>query len=177
MLRRATETQVKPTTEGKLQGATIFVCTASKCKEDGAAKCMMMLKELGPAGLQIRETGCLGPCGSGPNVLATPLPPNGAVGGRETKAKKSGSFDQPAGVCFTGIKSEEDAALLAPWGFPEAGSFGPLSMLKTAYRASQLDQVPWPILLYVGFNVIRLVINAVFGVDLLRLVAEALGKA
>jgi len=168
--------------EGDLGGsapapsATIFVCTGTTCKSDGSPKCMQMLRELAPEGVDVQETVCLGPCGSGPNVLATPLPEQEVVGGRATEAKRAsgaaGSVEQPAGVCFTGMKSPEDTSLLEPWGFSSSDSQGPLGALRLLIRSSQLDQVPWPILLYVGFNGLRVVINLLFHVDLLRLLTD-----
>eukprot|EP00929_Paragymnodinium_shiwhaense_P087856 TRINITY_DN48005_c0_g1_i1.p1 TRINITY_DN48005_c0_g1~~TRINITY_DN48005_c0_g1_i1.p1 ORF type:complete len:239 (-),score=47.70 TRINITY_DN48005_c0_g1_i1:495-1211(-) len=167
--RYAKEELVTPTIP---PGTTIYVCTNSNCKTDGARACMKMLQDLAPEGVVVKETGCLGPCSSGPNVLATPQPPSGeAPGGRTVKATR----DQPAGVCFTGMKSPEDAALLAPWGF-EGADGGPLGAFRMMVRSSQLDQVPWPILLYVGFNVVRLIVNLLFGVDLLNELAAMAGK-
>ncbi|CAJ1395537.1 unnamed protein product [Effrenium voratum] len=130
-----------------------------------------MLRSLAPEGVEVQETGCLGPCSSGPNVLATPLPANEPMGGKARDAKPATS--QPAGVCFTGMKSEEDVALLSPWGFEVAAASNPLSFLRLLVRSTGLDQVPWPILLYVGFNVIRLPVNIFFHVDLLQVIGEA----
>jgi len=168
-------TEVK---ESKEPLKTIFVCTASSCKDDGATNCLKMLQDLAPEGVEVKTTGCLGPCGSGPNVLASPRLESDVSGGKPTEARKvvravGGAVEQPAGYCFTGIKTTEDVALLAPWGFEVEGSQGPLAAIKLAIRNSQLDQVPWPILLYVGFNVVRLVGNFLFHVDILNLLLKA----
>mmetsp|Transcript_12739 Transcript_12739/g.45109 ORF Transcript_12739/g.45109 Transcript_12739/m.45109 type:complete len:264 (-) Transcript_12739:81-872(-) len=157
--------------------ATVFVCTSSSCTGDGAEGCLKLLRELAPEGVEIRETGCLGPCGSGPNILATPLLHEGVAGGKEVKARRvlhrDLDFAQPAGICFTGMKTEEEVALLAPWGFSDAGGTqGPLGGLKMLLRSSQLDQVPWPILLYVGFNVVRLIVSLLFHVDLMNVIRD-----
>lgn len=146
---------------------TIYVCTSTTCKADGAQGCMKMLQALAPEGVEIRETDCLGPCSAGPNVLATPSPEGGASGGKAVQRR-----GLPAGYCFTGMKSEQDVALLAPWGFEVEGANGPLAMLRLALRSSQLDQVPWPILLYVGFNVVRLPVNIIFHVDILKAITD-----
>ncbi|CAE7191386.1 SLC25A17 [Symbiodinium pilosum] len=120
----------------------------------------------------VKETGCLGPCSSGPNVLATPRPASDPLGGQGREARSVGRTQQPAGVCFTSIKSEEDMALLSAWGFQSNASSN-LSALRLLIRSTGADQVPWPILLYVGFNVIRLPINIIFHVDLLQLISQA----
>ena len=160
------------------EAPVIHVCMGPSCKEDGGAACVKMLQALAPEGVEVRETTCLGPCGSGPNILASPVPKSGAFGGQQKAANKARKATgeavlQPEGFAFTGMKTEEDAALLAPWGFEVAGGAGPLTMLKAAFRATQLDQVPWPILLYVGFNVIRLVVSLLFHVDILQAATSA----
>jgi len=157
------------------QGPTgqIFVCTGSQCCQDGAADTRKMLEKLAPKGVTVQSVACLGPCGSGPNILASPAPPDGVSGGRLVESKRMAGKTYPAGVVFTGIRSPTDAGLLAPWGF-DAVDGGILGSLRLAVRNSQLDQVPWPILLYVGFNVVRLIVNLIFHVDLLVMAKSAI---
>ncbi|CAK0867459.1 unnamed protein product, partial [Prorocentrum cordatum] len=163
--------------EGEAPKATIFVCTNLQCCQDGAADTRTkMLEELAPPGVAVEEITCLGPCGSGPNVYATPLPAGGAAGGRAVDSLKRGSREYPGGVVFTAMKGEGDVGLLEPWGF-EAAERTPLDWARLAVRNSQLDQVPWPILLYVGFNVARLVTNLLFHFDLLEVVKETRSRA
>lgn len=166
--------------EEPMEKAVIYVCTHTACQADGAKAALQMLRENSPSNVEIRETGCLGPCSSGPNVLATPR--KDVLGGASRdKAKRvpgpgnMGMIEQPAGVCFTKMNTAEDASLLAAWGF-ESVDQGPLGALKLLLRSSQLDQVPWPILLYVGFNVIRLPVNVLFHVDILSEIASMFGK-
>mmetsp|Transcript_85114 Transcript_85114/g.244301 ORF Transcript_85114/g.244301 Transcript_85114/m.244301 type:complete len:83 (+) Transcript_85114:210-458(+) len=71
------------------------------------------------------------------------------------------------------MKTEEEVALLAPWGFSDAGGTqGPLGALKMLLRSSQLDQIPWPILLYVGFNIVRIIVSLLFHVDLMNVIRD-----
>mmetsp|Transcript_12982 Transcript_12982/g.30869 ORF Transcript_12982/g.30869 Transcript_12982/m.30869 type:complete len:216 (-) Transcript_12982:127-774(-) len=170
--RRGTPIQGRSALAASGKGV-VYVCTGSSCKNDGAGGCLQMLRRLAPDNVQVKETGCLGPCSSGPNVLATPRPASDPMGGKGRDSRSVGGMQQPAGVCFTGIKTEEDAALLSPWGFKVDGSSNPLSALRLLVRSTGADQVPWPILLYVGFNVIRLPINVFFHVDLLQLISQA----
>eukprot|EP00439_Symbiodinium_sp_Y106_P076598 s1283_g15.t1 len=137
---------------GGQKGGTVYVCTGPSCRSDGAEGCLQLLRNAAPEGVQVKETGCLGPCSSGPNVLATPRPANDPLGGKGREARNVGGVQQPAGVCFTGIKAEEDVALLSAWGFQADASSNPLSALRFLVRSTGADQVPWPILLYVGFN-------------------------
>ncbi|CAE7820896.1 SLC25A17 [Symbiodinium sp. CCMP2592] len=133
---------------GDQKGGTVYVCTGPSCRNDGAEGCLQLLRSAAPEGVQVKETGCLGPCSSGPNVLATPRPANDPLGGKGREARNVGGVQQPAGVCFTGIKAEEDVALLSEWGFQADASSNPLSALRLLVRSTGADQVPWPILLY-----------------------------
>ena len=50
----------------------IRVCQNTTCRKQGSAKVLKALKESAPADITVEGCGCLGQCGSGPNVLILP---------------------------------------------------------------------------------------------------------
>ena len=51
---------------------TIRVCQNTTCRKQGAAKVLAAFEKLAPNEVKVEASGCLGHCGSGPNVLILP---------------------------------------------------------------------------------------------------------
>lgn len=50
----------------------LYVCTNRVCKRQGSQQILKFGQDLGLAELQVKESGCLGNCGNGPNMMLAP---------------------------------------------------------------------------------------------------------
>lgn len=51
---------------------TIRVCQNKTCRKQGSKQVLAAFERSAPEGVTVEESGCLGHCGSGPNVLILP---------------------------------------------------------------------------------------------------------
>lgn len=51
---------------------TVLVCRNKTCSQQGSAKVLAALESRVPANVEVKRSGCLGQCGSGPMVLVEP---------------------------------------------------------------------------------------------------------
>lgn len=47
----------------------VYFCTYTTCKNQGSRQICQFVRDLGLSGLEVRERGCMGNCGNGPNVM------------------------------------------------------------------------------------------------------------
>ncbi|BDA51101.1 probable protein STIP1 homolog at C-terminar half [Coccomyxa sp. Obi] len=50
----------------------LHICTNKTCKKQGSIEVLRFAQDLGVAELRVESTGCLGGCGSGPNMILQP---------------------------------------------------------------------------------------------------------
>ncbi|CAI9113324.1 OLC1v1013901C1 [Oldenlandia corymbosa var. corymbosa] len=58
--------------EEKMDVEEIRVCTNRTCRRQGSLEILQILSGLSPSGVSVNSCGCLGRCGSGPNVVVLP---------------------------------------------------------------------------------------------------------
>ena len=51
---------------------TVLVCRNKTCSQQGSAKVLAALESGAPENVEVKRSGCLGQCGSGPMVLVEP---------------------------------------------------------------------------------------------------------
>mmetsp|Transcript_7522 Transcript_7522/g.19304 ORF Transcript_7522/g.19304 Transcript_7522/m.19304 type:complete len:255 (+) Transcript_7522:123-887(+) len=61
-------TEASSSTSSGSSTATLRVCTNTTCKRQGSRQILQLAKDLHLAGLEVDSTGCIGRCGSGPNL-------------------------------------------------------------------------------------------------------------
>jgi len=117
----------------------VLVCCGSDCRRDGSMETLRWLRQARPKGARVRSTGCLGPCGNGPCILAAPVLPG--VCGKAVPAWEA--LKKPAGVRITGLAGPQAFELVAPWGFKEPGRSEPAAenAMVSPLRALGLDQL------------------------------------